>query len=213
MLLGTIRQRIAALTQRRPPIRTADAFCAFLAGEAAHVAQSATYDYLRARAGRMAPQLFREKPFLDALEVTRWEAFAAVLADLMVIAQNELRAHVADGALLSERLEAMHRAILGDHPVPAHRADGWTGHETKLSERLAATRAAPAQRADRVAGSSGMAIFKHLPLHPDVRRLDEEMVVTNVRFRILRSWETFKERVDVAAVADSLMTSEDAQSR
>src|SRR3546814_5215730 len=67
-LYETIKGRFGITGRRRQPIRTAEDFRVFLEGEAAHVAQSAVYDYLRARAGRFAPQLFREAPFLQALE-------------------------------------------------------------------------------------------------------------------------------------------------
>lgn len=206
-LYETIKDRFAVIGRRRQLIRTAEDLRAFLEGEAAHVAQSAVYDYLRARAGRFAPQLFREAPFLQALEVTRWEAFAAVLLDVAVIALTELRPHVTDSAALAERLTDLCRATLGRHPAPAHRTDGWNSYDVELAQRLAAACASPRQTPDAIAGHSGATIFKHLPLHPDVRRLDEEMVVNNVRFRILRSWETFKERVDLPEVAADLMTS------
>lgn len=203
-LLDAIRGRLGLLARRRAPIRTAEDFRAFLEGEAAHVTQSAVYDYLRARAGRFAPQLFREAPFLEALEVTRWEAFPAVLADLGVIALGELRRQGADPTALSQRLTELYRATLARHPAPAHRAEGWAGYDTDLARRLAASCAAPVQTPDVVAGHSGTVIFKNLPLHPDVRRLDEEMVVNNVRFRVLRSWETFKARVDLPELAAAL---------
>jgi hypothetical protein len=201
----TMKGRIAAIGRRRQPIRTREAFRAFVEGEAALVAQSATYDYLRARAGRLAPQLFREQPFLDALEVTRWEAFAAVLADLMVIGQTALRTHAVDRTALCAALAELYRQTLARHPTPGHRADGWRTHESDLARRLNATCDAAPQTPDAIASHSGAAIFAHLPLHPDVRRHDEDMVVNNVRFRVLRSWETFMARVDLPAVAADLV--------
>ena len=200
----TIKRGMGATMSSPPRVDSVARFRAFLEGEAAHVAQSATYDYLRARAGLMAPQLFREKVFLDAVEITRWEALAAVLADLMVIAQNELQPHVSDPAALTDSLVAFYREALAQHPLPAHRIDGWQSHEAAVVPRLIAAREAPPQTPATVAGHSGEVIFQYLPLHPDVRRLDQEMVVNNVRFRMIRSWEIFKARVDCAAVAADL---------
>ena len=206
-LWQAIQQGFETAAQRRARVRSVAQFRAFLEGEAAHLAQSATYDYLRARTGLMGPQLFREKTFLDALEVTRWEALAAVLADLMVIAQNELRPHMADSADLSVKLAAFYSAALASHPSPSHRPDGWRSHEAAVMPRLIAARNAPPETAAAVAGHSGEVIFQYLPLHPDVRRLDQEMVVNNVRFRMIRTWEIFKARVDCAAVAAELAAS------
>lgn len=199
-----VKDRLSGMLARRARLRTAGELREFLAGEAAHVAQSATYDYLRARAGRLAPQLFREQPFLDALEVTRWEAYAAVLADLVVIAETSLRPHAADDTVRTAALASLYREALAFYPPPAHRADGWQGHEADLARRLTMAREQSDTTPDAIAGRSGEHIFAHLPLHPDIRRLDEEMVVNNVRFRILRSWETMQARVDFAAVAADL---------
>lgn len=207
-MLQAIRGQLDKFVRRSQPIRTAEGFRAFLEAEAAHVSQSAVYDYLRARAGRFAPQLFREEPFLAALERTRWEAFPAVLADLSVIALGELRREGGDPAILAHRLTELYRATLARYPAPPHRADGWHGCDTALADRLVASAVTPARAPDAVAGHSGAIIFEALPLHPDIRRLDEEMVVNNVRFRVLRSWETLKARVDLRGLAADLASVE-----
>lgn len=184
---------------------SADQLTAGLAEEAAHVAQSTTYSYLRARAGFMAPKLFAEPAFLDALEVTRWEAFAAVLADFVVIAAGTARAHLG---MPPDRAAALwtgvYRRALAVYPPPPHRPDGWQGFEDTLASRLAHGQARPPEPPDLVALHAGKALYENLPLHPSVRRLDEELVVNSVRFRLLRGWENLAARIDWRAVATDL---------
>ncbi|MFM2128974.1 MAG: hypothetical protein RL477_520 [Pseudomonadota bacterium] len=190
---------------RPPRILTACGLFEALAAEAAHVAQSATYAYLRARAGFMGPRLFTEKPFLEALEVTRWEALSAVMADMFVIAEGALRPHAGAGAsLLPDRLTAAFVAELARHPAPAHREGGWDGLDQALRLRLAHGQSGPPPSSDAIAAQSGAHIFAHLPLHPDLLRLDEELVVNSVRFRVLAGWQQLRERCDFAAIAREL---------
>lgn len=199
-----LAEGVRRFTARSVPIVTGEALAAFLAAEAAHVAQSATYSYLRARTGFMAPRLFSERVFLDALDRTRWEAFGAVLADLFVIAEGEMRGGAPADPVREARLVALYRNQLSMHPSPPHHADGWDGFGDDLARRLEHARGAARQAPDLVAAAAGKCIFDNLPLHPDVRRPDEELVVNSVRFRVLRAFETLRARVDLAAVARDL---------
>lgn len=205
--LARIRGHFAAYVDAIRGARITDAagLIASLSAEAAHVAQSTTYAYLRARTGFMAPRLFTEQPFLDGLEVTRWEAFGAVLSDLFVIAEGELRPHAGGYAdRLSTALVARYRMELMRHPPPAHREGGWNGLSEELDLRLKDAQKRPVESCDSVASRAGRHIFEFLPLHPDMRRLDEEMVVNSVRFRVLATWQALKPRTDFAAIAADL---------
>jgi hypothetical protein len=206
-----MRGRFAAYFDAFRGARVDDAagLAASLASEAAHIAQSTTYAYLRARTGFMAPRLFTEQPFLDGLEVTRWEAFGAVLSDLFVIADGELRACAGGHAdRVSTALAAWYRTELMRHPAPAHREDGWDGLVEQLAQRLDESRARPPESCDLVASRAGRHIFEFLPLHPDMRRLDEEMIVNSVRFRVLAAWQALKRRADFAGIAADLCNGE-----
>jgi hypothetical protein len=209
--LARIRGRFTAYIDTIRGGRIADAagLAASLTSEAAHIAQSTTYAYLRARTGFMAPRLFTEQPFLDGLEVTRWEAFGAVLSDLFVIAEGELRPHAGVYAdRLSTALVAWYRIELMRHPPPAHREGGWNGLSEELDLRLKEAQARSSESCDSVASRAGRHIFEFLPLHPDMRRMDEEMVVNSVRFRVLAAWQALKRRADFAGIAADLCNGE-----
>src|SRR5213593_5292945 len=80
---------------RPKPITTADALKTFVEERAALIAQKCAIDYCRGKTGLASYALFTEKPFLDALEVCRWETFVVVLADLLIVAEGHLRPHVS----------------------------------------------------------------------------------------------------------------------
>lgn len=198
-MFDTIRtalsEHVFGRTPNRGKIADPAALAAALSQEAAHVAQSATYNYLRARAGFLGPKLFSEPAFLEALEITRWESYAAALADLTLIAAAAARPWLPSGGVAEEWREIFRQA-LSVYPPPVHRDDGWDGLIAAFAARAAQADAAPPEPPEAVAATAGRTIFAQLPLHPDVRRLDEEMVVNTVRFRMLRSWESLKDRLE-----------------
>src|SRR3546814_10161627 len=97
--------------------------------QAAFISQKCTVEYCRARSGLMWEKLFRERAFLDALEICRWEAYAAVLVDVAVMIEAKMRPACGPATpdVLADRLTDMVRVNLGRFPVPEHRtaAPGW----------------------------------------------------------------------------------------
>lgn len=166
-----------------PSITSAAELSGLLTREASFLAQKSTIEYCRARAGLNWYKLFKEQVFLDALEVCRWEAFAAVLSDMMLVVEARLRPH-ATGAeeRLAGRLAALHDAILASHAPPAHRAAGWSDAMAALPPRLLRAQLAPPQTPDRIAVAAGARIFEMLPIHPRLRGHDREMVINSIRF-------------------------------
>ncbi len=159
----------------------------------------------------MGPKLFHEQPFLQSLEITRWEALHAVLADLFVICEGVLRPHVEqqrDGRgpdKLRASLVACYRRALNSHGPAPHYPQGWEFAVDVLDKRLRQSQLAAPKEPDAVGATSGKIIFDHLPFHADMLRFDEEMVVNSVRFRILRFWEDLHRRLEGAVVAADLM--------
>ena len=98
------------MSRLRPAsIATVPALETFLRERASLIAQKCAIDYCRGKTGLASYALFTERPFLDALDVCRWEAFAAVLGDLLILAETALRPQVEAGerARLCEALVAL----------------------------------------------------------------------------------------------------------
>ncbi len=197
-----------SLLRRRARIETAEAFRGLLAAQGAFVAQRTAIEYCRVRAGLDWDKLFLEPPFRAAVEVCRWEAYAAVLGDLAVVAEGILRPHAEDG--LPRLADALTDAVawsLARYPVPEHRMpDGWGAETAALRRRLAAAQIAAPEPVHRIGTAAGDRIFEVLPIHPRLRGHDRELVRNAVRFALCRSYEEMIGQLVPAAVAADLLT-------
>jgi hypothetical protein len=192
---------------RPAPIDTADALKTFLQERASLIAQKCAIDYCRGKTGLASYALFTEKPFLDALDVCRWEAFAAVLGDLLIIIEGSLRAHVPaeQHARLLEALNGLYSAVLAALPLPAHRVHGWDDVIGSFTTRLRAASFAKPQQALDVADHSAKRLFETLPIHISMRQLDEEVVYGAVRFRMIAVSQELHRRIAAADLARQLI--------
>jgi hypothetical protein len=172
---------------RPAPIATADALKTFLEERAALIAQKCAIDYCRGKTGLASYALFTEEPFIEALDVCRWETFVIVLGDLLIIAEGHLREHVAvsQRARLHEVLLAMYSTVLARLPVPLHRPDGWGEATAAFTLRLNTAGLGSPKTALDVADHSAKRLFDTLPIHASMRALDKEVVYGAVRFRMI----------------------------
>lgn len=173
----------------------------FASREAAFLAQKSATDYCQAKAGFSARQLFSEAEFLAALEVCRWEAFGAVLADLMLVVEARLRPldEPAPEAVL-QSLVGVYREVLQSFPLPTHRPQGWAEEVKALAVRLRRAQLAQPIGAAEIALTSAQRLFAALPIHPQHRRYDEETVVNAIRFGMVAIGVKLDQRLDVSAL-------------
>jgi hypothetical protein len=191
---------------RPPAIASAAALGEFLTRESAYLAQKTATDYCQAKAGLNWQKLFSEPDFQAALNVCRWESFAGVLADATLLAEGRLR-EVDESPRLAESMLALHEAVLRAHPPPAHLAEGWAPELANFSGRLARARLARPLPAAKLAETAARRLFDSLPIHPELRRLDFEMVANAVRFGLVSMSQTLDRRLDRAATARDLCAS------
>ena len=204
--MNSIWHRVMA--HLRPvPIASIAALQTFLRERAFFLAQKCAIDYCRGKTGLMSYALFSEKPFLDALEVCRWETFLAVLGDLLILTEGHLRAHVAaeHHQRLCETLLGLHAAILAGLPAPAHRAQGWGDATDLFAPRLKTASAATRRQTREVADHSARRLFETLPIHSSYRELDEEVVYGAVRFRMIALSAEMERRFAVPELVSQLL--------
>lgn len=195
---------------RPAPIETASALRTFLEERASLIAQKCAIDYCRGKTGLASYALFTEKPFLDALDVCRWESFAAVLGDLLIVVEGHLRPHVAAEQRhhLTAALIGLHSAVFASLPPPAHRAQGWDDVTEPFINRFrAASLGNPAQALD-VADHSAKCLFDTLPIHISMRELDEEPVYGSVRFRMIAVSQEMQRRFAPAELVRELLAAQ-----
>ena len=192
-------------TAKPPRSRDVAGLAGFLDREAAFLSQQASIEYSRARTGLLSQRIFNEDAFLAALDVCRWEAFAAVLADMIVITEGRLRPLVGQRSLeMRTMLEHLYGDILARYPLPEHRPQGWSDVIQALPQRLARAQLAPPRPPHSIAVRSAKRLFETLPFHPSVRKNDKEMVVNSVRFGMVRFCERMAQDVDLAAIAQTI---------
>jgi hypothetical protein len=193
-------------SMRPQPIASRESLQSFLEERSLLIAQKCAIDYCRGKTGLASHALFTEKPFLDALDVCRWESFEAVLGDLLILTEGCLRpyAHGEQRARLCAALAALHGAILGAAQPPAHRAQGWDDEHAAFAARLQAASAAPPRPAVEVAEHSARRLFDTLPIHSSMRALDEEVVFGAVRFRMIAVNQELRRRAAASELVRDL---------
>lgn len=202
----SVLQRVISRLRPAPRIDNLPALRTFLEQRAALIAQKCAIDYCRGKTGLASYALFTEKAFLDALDVCRWEAYAAVLADLMLIAEGRMRVELlpAQHVRLAEALAALYADSLQALPAPVHRSEGWSDAVAAFGARVRGAAAGPALQALDVADHSAKRLFDTLPIHARYRKLDEEVVYGAVRFRMIAISQEMQHRFDAAALAKAL---------
>ncbi|MGH6961509.1 MAG: hypothetical protein ACREE7_13570, partial [Dongiaceae bacterium] len=129
-------KRLANLLRRRRILSVED-LRDFLAIEAVFLSQKSTIDYCRARAGLGWQRLVSEPAFLAALEACRWQAMAAVLADMILVTESFLRPQVGDDRQrLAAGLGAAFGLILERSPAPASERAAWAALAADVDARL-----------------------------------------------------------------------------
>jgi hypothetical protein len=186
---------------RPAPIDTAAALRAFIEQRASLIAQKCAIDYCRGKTGLASYALFTEKPFLTALDVCRWETFAVVLGDLLILAGGHLRPQGAEPRLV-ETLAGLYKTILEALPAPSHRPEGWGDLPEAFAERL--KRVAWPPRTLDLADHSAKRLFDTLPIHISMRKLDEEVVHGAVRFRMVAVHQELQRRMIAERLAAEL---------
>lgn len=179
----------------------------FLSAQAAYAAQRSTTTYCEVKAGVNRNKLFSEPTFLEELGRCRWEAFAAVLADAILITEAKLRPLAGDPAgvaRLGDRLGRLYAERLAAEQRPAHRPDGWADLTDPFPARLAEAQSLPPKRPDEIANHSVRVVMDTLPIHPDHRRSDREAISGGVKFYILALHEALEKELDAPAVMADL---------
>jgi hypothetical protein len=199
-------KRLAARFQD-PPIDDATALRTFLEQRASLIAQKCAVDYVRGKTGLASHALFTEKPFLEAMDICRWESFATVLGDLLILVESQLRGQAAGErqARLQAVLCGLYPVILRHFPLPAHRGAGWADVEAAFEQRFqAAAQGRPLQALD-VADHSAKRLFDTLPIHASMRELDEEVVYGAVRFRMIAVNQEMQRRLRAPELVERLL--------
>ena len=194
--------RTLLLGERKGRIASAADLAAAVGAGAAYLAQGASYSYIRARSGMVAPRLMEDAAFGAAMDRCKWEGFAAAAGDLTLILEGDLRSHAAAPAPFWQRF---YREVLAAHPVPEHRAaEGWDDRTAEFDRRLEAHLLGPTRGIEAIADHSARVIMDHAPVDEIIRETDREMVTNNVKLRFIDHVTDLRRRADWPALAASV---------
>jgi hypothetical protein len=186
---------------RPPPIRSFAELQDFVSGEAAQLAQYATFQFSRNTLGYFGQHAFWHERFQGHMRVCRWESFAAVLADLLILTEGHLRAAVASPDRLVEKLAQLYRLALEAYPIPEHRPEGWRQDIEAMALRLRQAQLAQPHGPNQVALAGGRRVFEVLPIYSGNNPADFETISNMIRMGEVRFHEKLVGCLDTAALA------------
>ena len=186
------------------PVRNAKQLDEFLSRHAFFIAQKCSDDYCRNKVGLSHYALGEEQTYRDALNICRWEGYAAVLAGLAAVTQRFLLDAGFNAVRIEAALVALCKRVLAQHPAPTHGRRGWDDLIAALPGRLRAARADPPQPFAEIAAAAGRRLFEVLPIHHSYREFDEPVVIGAVHFNFVGFSDRFRREVDTIAVGRDL---------
>jgi hypothetical protein len=199
MLFGLLRPR------RLTRFVTAADLAQFLDEKTALISQKSLVGYCEVKTNLPLSELMREKRFADAYEVARWEAFAVVLAGLVVVTESYLRPATAQTpGCANAALVEIFAHVLARYPVPAHRPQGWDDRITALRERLAQVQLAPPQPVAVIAERAGEQLYAVMPIYESLREPDRPAIVANVQFMMVGLAHQFTTQIEPTTLVAAL---------
>ena len=196
-----LRQRLTSGAQKTR-VRTLPELVIAVGEGAAYLAQGSSYSYIRARSGTMAPRLMQDAGFSAGMERCKWEGFAAMVGDLILIVETEMRPHGPVAPAIWSRL---YREVLAAQKMPSHRAEsGWSDRIAAFDMRLAAHGAMSIRGIESLCEHSAEVLLEFTPVDETIRKLDREMVVNNVKFRFIGFIDALRRRADWPALATAI---------
>jgi hypothetical protein len=181
------------------PLRELAQLVRFVSGEASYVAQRSTYEFSRNTLAWYGQSAFGDEKFNDVFAVCRWEAFARIAADMVMVVRADL-ARANTDRRLDPGLLRLYGGILGEYPHPTHRPEGWHDCHQALLSRLAGI--APEQRPDLKAlgAVTGRLIREHAPARGRNAEEERAVLAAAVTFGLI----SFSDRVERRLVVDDI---------
>lgn len=185
------------------PLRGFAQLVRFVSGDASYVAQRSTYEFSRNTLAWFGQSAFGDAKFNEVFAVCRWEAFARIAADMVMIVRADL-ASVNTGHRLDSGLLRLYGGILGEYPNPVHRPEGWHDCHQALLSRVAAI--PPEQRPDLKAlgAATGRFIHEHVPARSRNAEEERAVLAAAVTFGLISFSDRISRQLAVNDIAHTL---------
>jgi hypothetical protein len=193
--------------RRAPAIREAGALADFIDKNAAFLIQKGMYEYSRARAGHYAKVLLSEPEFLEAIEKARWQGFPLGLAMVGEMVEGVLRPAMGEDRRRGlDHLVELVLSIFDRYPVPPPLGSAaWENARADLKRRLDQVGLHPPKFVKDVPVPLADAYFALMPIHEKLRAADHHAITNYLRVSLINIHDELIRRLDVPAVAQSLL--------
>lgn len=164
---------------RAAPILSIPDLKMFVYERASLLSQRASHEFCRNALGFYGQVAFHDDRFHDSMRVCRWESFVAVLADMLLVIEGELRREgtVGDRALVAG-LVGLYRAIMAEQELPAYRTEGWEKDIAMFEARLLTAVDAPPRPAHKIAIRSAKRMFETVPIQIGIKTETKDGALT-----------------------------------
>jgi hypothetical protein len=181
------------------PLASRDALRRFVSGEASYVAQRSTYEFARNTLAWYGQHAFGDKTFNEVFAVCRWEAFAAIAADMTALT----RVTLADGGLDTALLR-LYGEALGEYPNPIHRPEGWVDRIEALATRFRDSAPDRPLRPIDLAPATAGRIYAEAPVRSNNQEEDRRVLAAAVSFGLVSFDDRLRRRLDRNAIGGAL---------
>lgn len=156
----------------------------FIDTRASFMAQTSLYGYLRTRAGMRYPELFDDDPFVQAINIAKWQIWLACLSDLVVYAGSRLAQHAPrETQRVGALMQSMIDEILETTGTPAEAGEEFAAEAERVRDRVARTDWLSVGEREAAFTESPTALVHWAPIVKELKELDEDIVRNSVRFR------------------------------
>lgn len=175
-----------------------------VSSQASYVAQRSTYEFSRNTLAWFGQAAFGDPKFNEAFAVCRWEAFAGIAADMVMLVRAELAVQNSDRAL-DPALLHLYADVLGEYPPPAHRPEGWADRHQALLVRFSTI--APASEPDLQAmgRAAGAAIHAQAPAKSNNAEEERDVLAAAITFGLVSFHDRLHRQIAPADIARALV--------
>jgi len=192
-------------SSREQPIRDRAELTRFIDTRASFMAQTSLYGYLRTRAGMRYPELFDDDPFVEAINIAKWQIWLACLSDLAVYAGSRLAQHSPrETGRVRALMQSMFDEILEGKGTPAEAGGEFAVEAERVRDRIARVDWLSVGDQEAAFTESPTALVRWAPIVKELKELDEDIVRNSVRFRWQEVRRDLARDLDPQSVFDSL---------
>lgn len=192
----------------RRPARIVDrtSLAEFIDSQAAFIGQKGVFEYSRARAGPFGNVLFKDKGFLTAVEVSRWQSYPLGLMMVGEMVDGELSAAAAAQAeQVRGEFAKVVLGIFNRYETPAAvDAVEWDTARSEIAGMFDPATPNPIRRVGDIPARYAARYVAIMPIHERLRGQDAEAIHNYLKTNLIHMHHSFGRRADLPRLVAAL---------